>query len=713
MAGKKKHSWERTLRRYALAGNKKKAEYILRERLKSHPDDSFAKEELERLQTGQPLRVTESPAQRQSREQQESLNRANHLLTKYPKASLEALKEEQLLKLHKELKKLDRKLKHARNNKPTGIREHLGLIKTELRKKSLKQHRNYLRKLAVPVGSILVVLIGVISLSYHQASKNEQELSEALSHNRYQHISAAVKAVDIPIYRLLYPQLNQTIREANQWIANTNRRVNKLTEIITRLEQSQGSISAMRLSLRAEIEQDLLKLPEDRNELAQRWQKLSELEREQLTRLRDEYVNELLRPLPPVPPTTGNTQQDFDAIHEQLTQLLEIRRKYREAPASYHLNPDILLSVNERENLLRSTLADISAYRRLIDTMSRVRTYRQHLQKLQAFQPSQYPPALQIAATTPLLPTEESVKSLLRDPAHPNAPSEAQIHAATCTHMRGQATYTAEYPANMAQVHLAEDIFTAPSLYRKIYEVSNGQGEVCYTESRPEVDETGRIRLIRSDLDPAATLHNRDVRWEDDSRMTYRIINAGTLMQKLKIDKAHFFSSANIPHLLTSIINFHHPECPALAQAFVYHRLLMLLNIHEHRFMTGINFSPTMRRHASEFSALMREHHLTMSCGLWVNNSPDRQRAEAAFRLWFNQRRGTDYSAEIRKNFEPLLHIGIIYCGYTDENGTLKIFRELQPSSTIWYMTEDGFVSCQYGDSPQEPLPFSPIFCPR
>ncbi len=712
MAGNRKHSWERTLRRYALAGNKKKAEHILRARLKSHPEDSFAVAELERLLAGVPLRVTESSAQRQSREMNETLNRAEHLLTKYSEATLTTLKEEQLLKLHRELKELHRLLRRAGNNKHTAVSEHLKLTKDELRRKSQKQHRNILRKLAVPMG-ILAVCFGIISISYRQAAKNEQELSEAIRNNRYQQITAAAKAVDIPIYRLLHTQLNQTIREANQWIASTNIRVSKLTEVINKLEQSQGRISSMSLSQRAEIEQDLLKLPDDMSELSQRWQRLSDREREQLTRLRDEYVKELQQPLPPIPPATGNTQQDSEAIHEQLAQLLEIRKKYRVAPASYNLSPDILRSVEERENILRRTLADISAYQRLIVEMPKVRTYQQHLRNLNAFTPTLYPPAQRIASTTPLLPTEESVKNLLRDPARPNVPSEAQVHAAASTHMRGQGTFTAAYPANMAQVHLAEDLFTAPSLYRKIYEVSNGQGEVCYTESRPDVDETGRIRITRSDIDPAATIDNRDVRWENNDRATCRVINAGTLMQELKLDKATFFSSANIPRLLTTIVNFQHSECPALAQAFVYHRLLMLLDIHEHRFMTGVNYCPTMRRHAAELSALMREHQITMSCGLWINNAPPFKRAEAAFRQWFEQRRGTDYSAEIRKNFEPLLRTGIIYCGYVDENGALKIFRQLQPGSTIWYLTADGFISSQFGAAPQEALPCAPIFCPR
>lgn len=712
MARNRKHSWERTLRRYALAGNKKKVEHILRARLESHPDDSFAMAELERLLAGVPLRVTESSAQRQSREMNEALSHAEHLVVKYSAATLATLKEGQLLNLHRELTELHRLLRRAGNNKHTAISEHLKLIKNELKRKNHKQHRNHLRKLAVPMG-ILAVVIGIISISYRQADKNEQELSEAMKLNRYQQISAAAKAVDIPIYRLLHPQLNQTIREANQWIASTNIRVSKLTEVINKLEQSQGRISAMSLSQRAEIEQDLLKLPEDMRELSQRWQRLSDREREHLTRLRDEYVRELQQPLPPIPPVTGNTQQDSEAIHMQLSQLQGIRRKYRVAPASYNLDPDILHSVEEREDLLRRTLAEISVYRRLIAEMPNVRTYQQHLRKLNAFTPTLYQPAQRIASTTPLLPTEESVKNLLRDPARPNAPSEAQVHAAASTHMRGQGTFTAAYPANMAQVHLAEDLFTAPSLYRKIYEVSNGQGEVCHTESRPDVDETGRIRITRSDLDLSATIDNRDVRWENNGRATCRIINAGTLMQELKLDKATFFSSANIPRLLTTIVNFQHPECPALAQAFVYHRLLMLLDIHEHRFMTGINYCPTMRRHAAELSALMREHQMTMRCGIWINNSPRLKQAEAAFRQWFEQRRGTDYGDEIRKNFEPLLRTGIIYCGYADENGSLKIFRDLQPGSTIWYLTADGFISSQFGAPTQEPLPFAPIFCPR
>ena len=61
----------RALRAYALAGDLKQAEQILLRMLQEQPDDTFAAEELHRLRTGVPLRITETKEQRRLREEKE------------------------------------------------------------------------------------------------------------------------------------------------------------------------------------------------------------------------------------------------------------------------------------------------------------------------------------------------------------------------------------------------------------------------------------------------------------------------------------------------------------------------------------------------------------------------------------------------------------------------------------------------------------------
>ena len=711
MARSRKQSPERTLKRLLLSGNTAAAEKLLQQLLQDNPQHEWAADELERLRAGKQLRVMEDAETRHRRLCAETLGAINKLLKLHPDSSLTSRTADELKELRDKLKQL---LKDAERLKLQDIPSTTPLllaINAELTK-----HRKRNMKRLMPRIAVVALLVALASGGwYHcrnRAGDMEQELRTAVELARWEKVNATVKVVDTSFYRLINPGIETAIQLANQWITTTHNRKERIERQLTHIENNGIRVSAMALTDRGLIERDLEALPSELSApLNKRWQALCSVEEQELQQQKAEFLQQLQAPLPPPPTYTSDTESDLASVQQQIDDFNLRLWQFENAPVSYKLPPQLISPVKERLQQLRRCEDEIRAYRLLVAGMKRCRTYSQHRTALQEYAPSVYTPAVNLMRISPYLPPEENVKSALQAAGY-KVIDKARQAAAVQTLLKGGPTFTPAYPATIEQIHLVENLFTAPSLYRRIYEITRSNGETGYTEKVPKVDVgDNRIYFTRSDLDPELNINNRKVCWEDIDRVSIHTLDAGHLMRSLKLQKEDFFLKANIAQLLTQVLNFRHAECPALAQAYVYYTLLSLLDIHQHPQMTGVRYSPTMRRHASEFTSLAKQLGLKLSHpGGWLGNTPTGNKAEQAFRDWFAGHRGTDYCNEIKQNFGPLVRVGLQYCGYINTEGKAVIFRQLDADTPIWYMTDDGFESTAYGTEPQNASPFSPIF---
>lgn len=712
MASRNKQSAERKLRRLVLAGNLSAAEQFLIAHLRRDPNDAFMQSELQRLLAGHKLLVTESAGERRRRQTDELLTECARTLSATPIASLPTLPTAELRHLRTRLRELAQQFKAHRLSLPEAATDYRAAIRRELRQRTGESWRRVAPKVAVAI-VICLLLYGALLLCRSKSRQIEQELLSAINNNNPERVESALLVLDTAFHRFVSPGVQQSITRGNRWLTDIKSRYEHLQEYLFPPGGKTVHVAALPVSERAQIERELNTLPPSMTgRLKARWTELCEMEHQALLQQKLDYINHLQRPLPPRPALSGNAESDLAACREQIDELRPRLGEFAAAPDSYELSEALIAPVRERLAELQTTANAIRAYQLLREDMKRCRSYSAHIAAMQrAGQAMTYSPVADMLSITSQQPPENEIKSTLMKYGYTEA-NRTELQAMAATLVKGKPTFTAAYPATSEQVHLLEDLFTAPSLHRRLYRVTGADGKTAYTEQPPRIDYSdNRVYLTRSDLDPEQNMDNRNLTLEHIDKVQIRVLSAVPLMQHLGISRQYFFQQANIANLLSKVLNFSHEDCPALAQAYVYYTLLSVLDRHPHPHMTGIRHCPTMRRHAADFTRLARRHNLQLSRpGAWLSTSPAICQAESDFRNWFKANAGVDYCAEIRQNFGPLGRVGLQYSGYIAENGQPVIFRELPAGKVIWYMTADGFRSAPFDTAPDGALPFSPIF---
>ena len=634
------------------------------------------------------------------------------LILQTPELQFSQLSGEQLVSHRKRVETLCSSFKDKSLSQAPALAGYRNALLREIRRRKSARLKKTLPKITLSL-LVLGLLSGTTYLCRDRAEQLEQELSAALEEQRWERTKAVVQVVNTPFNRLLYPRLENTIFSANQWITSINNICTRLDRHIKHVEDGSIAISAMQLSHRAQIERDLRALPPELSpRYKSRWLQLINKEKQALDQQQQTLLSELQAPLPPFPELRNELEADKTMLSKQLSVMQERRRTFYYAIESYDLPVDLLHPLDNRINTLREFLIEVNSLISLRESLAHCRTYEQHFKNLHNFRAAKYEPAAALCRLAGQLPAEEQVKVFLNHTAERITDPE-QLEAALHTHLQGSATFTAQYPATTEQLHLMEDLFSAPTLYTPLFELIHENGEICYSENKPQMDEQRRLHFRRSSLDPRATLHNRQICWDDPTCVSMRLLSPRYLMEHLGIDRSDFFREKNVPELLGQVLNFSHKNCPALAQAFVYYRLLRLLDVHSYPLMSGVRYSPTMRKHAASFKKVALRHELPLRAGCWLGNTPAQQAAERDFRKWFNEHKGTDYSAEIRQNIAPLMKTGILYCGFIDEQGRTILFRSLKEDKAIWYMSKGAFTTSPAGTPPEEADVFSPVFTTR
>lgn len=706
MARHKTQDYRRRLRRLALAGNLADAELLLRHRLKQCPQDKEAEEELSRLLSGQPLLVLQTAAQRRQRALEQAYENLMRLVKETPEHHIPLRSTPELRLIRQSLSDTARHLE-GRNELPPSLQRYKASISAELRRRRGLVCKRLL-KWGVATAGLAAIAGAVLAFLHQKACHIEKELADSIQQQQWRQTGSLVDVADTGINRLLCRKLESTIFEANRWLTATENKKNKLEKHILRIENGGGKLSSMRLSLRAELERGLAALPADFAELSRRWQRLCEREEAVLNQQKTDYLQRVLAPLPPLPEYTGNPAEDIERLRQAAEQPKQLLRLCREAPDSYDIPPAVVAAANKQLNDIAGYCEEIERYKTFLSYLGDVRSYAQYRERLQNFTAKHYTPAINSLHIVPLLPEVEDIRSLMQDPELKT--DDALTQAAIATLLDGGPSFSATVPASREQVLLMEDLFTAPSLHQELFEVYSDEGELYYCDAPPGLDADKRVHIKRSDLDPALTLENRHIIKDDASGLLQRCLDTRPLAKAAGLDKTSFFRETNLPALLNKVLKFEHKQCPALATGVVYHRLLKLMQLHAHPAHAGMQYSPTMRRHAASFMRMVRKHGINLKPGCWLGNSPALKEAEADFRAWFRENRDANYMQEIENNFGPLMRVGVRFCGYMNEKGEAQMFQSPPENTPIWYLAEEGIIATPFGEAPESPKPLSPIF---
>ena len=303
MARQTSQTYERMLRRYALAGNVTACRELLQQRLVEAPDDTNAKEELERLEAGRPLLVTENARERKKREAADAHDALLKAIAKNPESELSTKSTETLIELKDLIELSLQKIKKVSQKDSPTLNAYRSTLLRELRRRGLGR----MRRIGMLSGGILgglALLTGIGMLCYKRASNFEGDLRTALRQNAWERVESICTVANTPFNRFLCPELEKTILDANRWMTHVDNRRRWLDKHIVRIESGQGTVFDMRLSLRAEIERELASMPADFCSLSTRWQNLCEKEKAALEHQKSRLVHELVSPLSPFSPFT-------------------------------------------------------------------------------------------------------------------------------------------------------------------------------------------------------------------------------------------------------------------------------------------------------------------------------------------------------------------------------------------------------------------------
>lgn len=706
MATNKTQQRDRELRRLALAERWDEVKALLIARLDQNPEDTAAKTELQRLIDGRPLRITLSTAKRHLADADDAEQDLSLLLNIHPIGTLKNLPKKELKQLLQQIEQKEAIIAKAKRTCSDSHQTYVAEIKKCLRRFSFAYSRKLIRRCALVLLSIGTIFSACMYLK-QRAEQASVTLSAALQHKNLAELELAKQEANTKLNRFFCPKITDTLAAAQDWENEIYTELKNLNRIIAELEAGKRNYSTLTASELQQIDNRVHRLIIGKDDLLPKWQKLYKQETQRLETLKIQLVSQLEASLPKQPVFSGEPNADEAAITQYIQ---ELRRKETEAHqliAEYGAPQKLIPPIQQAQASAQQIKAEIQQMRKLLQSLPTFTQYEDYYRVWQQFCPQLYTPAIRLAATKNTLPPPQEIKYHIQDP---DGNYTAQlIKAAEACLVHGQSSFTKTYPATQEQIHIPQNLFTAPSYLYKIYILKKQDGTTWYSTIQPVVDESNFIIFTRSSIDPHFSPEHNKIELQNDGSVTLSYTDSTHLLPKLNIRKEDFFLSANLPQLLTDTLNLRQSNHPILAQAYIYQCLMRLIAKHPYELLNGIKFSPTLRQHAASFKALLQKHKIELYPGCWLHQTEKIRAAEQDFTEWFRRHRGHDYRAEMAHNFAATFNVQAQYCGFIAPNGQAIINRTIHPDCTLWYISTGGIFNSRNHNLPGA-LPYSPIF---
>ncbi len=691
------------LRQLVRSGQRGEVLQLLQETLREQPNNARAREELSRHLTGRPYTFEEKAYT----ELQELLSSPLSSPLKLNNCSVRALRKLKLRirSLHLELQPLlsekdEQNLRQLRQNL---IRE-------------LNRRRRKLRKpLGLVLGSLLLLLFaGGICYSLNKRAQEAAEILHRASDNKTTSIATATQLLAVHntgLNRTLEQSVRTGAARLQAFIRAAEQRSRELDSLLQSIENGNQTVVGQGIRRRAEIER-MLNLPcLDNRALRQRWAALCQAERTALRQQRLALAEELLSPIPAPQELCGNIEKDL-TITNQRKELLNTRLLlFEDAGKALDIPADSMKPIQDELtslNLLQQEITDLRQMLQLLPSAHDYTTYRTRLAGVQA---RHYTPGIELLEILQQMPTEDSVRGMMQE--HGQNLRPGLLQASRKSLLEGGPTFSQEFPASREQIQLINELLSNTALRTRLYELTDtAENQMAYSEHLPEL-HYGRARFQRSALDPARQMQQQKIEeWHNPQAILSREIDPRPLYTELGLNnRSGFFSTLNLPDLLTRIFHIRGAHIPALARAYVFHHLVQANAAATESILSGMRFAPAMRQRILEFETLRKECGVELNGSCWLQNTPLHIAAEQKFARWFNKHRQCDFTDELKRNLGSLLRISPHFCGYVNENEQPVLFEEARQGQLIWYMgTDSAMTTTPWGEALQSPMQLSPIF---
>ena len=704
----------RALRRIAISGQKDEVRSMLLQMRQNYPNDPEVEAEMNRLETGESLRVVESKKQRIERLEEEAqqeiismmeLCGSVHALSCSHTSDLQVMQQQ----LHAHI----RTLKSGRKPAPQGTRVFARMLKKELKKRKKKNTHSRLVKLII-AAVVVLLLVTVVLVLHGRAGSLAHQLRDAQNAADWNKTTELLRATDTGINRLMHREVISAVTDARNW----QQRVQAASKELTRqmlVYENLEAVSSLSLEERGSFLRQIRALPAPfSTRLLEKWEELCRPVRQILEKQKQEAIARFGQPLP-LPELTGNPAKDEQVLQETERQLTRLQNDFRDAQDAFGLDQSVIARHCDAFARVRSLIDDINMLSRATSLLSTARNYAEHRRALEEFKPVNYPVAVRAADIMRILGQQEEmlyaeIRSMkYRVPsAIPTPYPDYMMKAIT----ENGPTFGPEFPANMRQLELMEDLFTSRTMRTKLYELISTDGQVHYTEEKPEVIEGDKLRFRVSEFDPRYKLDDEWKTWLYAQAVRMRLIDVTDLMKATGIQRSTFFLRANIPDMLGRITRVHTAACPALAKAYMYGTLLQLIEGQENQPILGLRFSPTLQADMRSFRKLKESLGLELRMNMWLEPVANHARAEEAFTKWFREHEDRHYDREMSRNLRAIVSDRPHYVGYVDEHSQPR-YKETPspaPGKKIYYISSGHLIASPVGEPLRTPSPFSPLF---
>lgn len=701
MARRKADPVLQKLRQLARAGRRREAAGILEEAIRHNPQHAKARDELSRYLRGKPFSFEE----KDYAELQTSISdflRNPHELGQMSRASLKRLRHRTCFQekaLEHMLSQMDRKT--------------LGQLRAGITRELLRR-RKFLGKWASAIAVSLclsAVLAGGCYFLWKRAEKAAQILETAADSGiRSADALQLLKVHDTGLNRTFNRRIGEQSARLKRLIQLSAQHARELDTILKAIESGKQSVVGQGVRRRALIERRLKELGKDAGELHQRWADLCRKEQAELNQQRLSLVEELMSPVPKWQGMQGNPELDIPLLRARIKQLQQRINIYDDAAETLEL-PESIIEETKREIVdCEQILAEISRIHQLLILLPAARDYEHYQKMLSSHAPQHYLPYIEMLEVVRHMPTVASVRGMMQEHGQ-NLPA-GLLQNARESLIDGKPSFSRNFPASAEQLHLLDELLTNSALRTRLYELTNVADNLCaYSEKLPQL-RYGRACFKRSALDPAHDVaDNKTIEWQNPHSVVSRVLDPRPLIHALGLDnKTGFASVANLPGVITRLMQHEHPDVPPLAKAYVFHYILQVNNGFSHAMLSGLRYAPEMRRAAESFEQLRQECQVKLDGNCWLQRTPHHAEAERQFARWFRRHRKVDFAGELRKNLSELMNVTPRFCGFIDTNGKPVLFEEVNEGKLVWYLSHNAMTTTAWGETLQEPMKLSPVF---
>ncbi len=704
----------RTLRRYALAGQRDEVRRMLEEWSKTYADDPQVAVEWKRFNEGKNLLITESKQARGERQRCEAVNGIQEMLNLCRHShTIPSSTTQELLTLRGKLREYIHTLKEVKGEAPPGTGALLRMLEGELARRQHKNTRSRLVLLGV-VGAMLALLGATYGVLHHRAGTLAKRLQDARKHENWVDAEKLLHAADTGINRLVNKRVEPVVEDVKRWRVEISKRAKELTRQM-KVYKRLNAISSLSLEERAHFLRRIHALPVPfSTKLLKQWDELCRPEKEILERQKREAIARFSTPISE-PVLSGDMIIDLPALQQVMRTLTREIQDFEDAREALNLDAATIVPQRKLLSFINDNLHDIEQLLQVVNLLGTARSLAEHRKALSGFHPVTYPRATQVVKICEYLKKNgDLVPAMILGhryniPVAVPYPYPAHVMKAVT---EGGPTFGPKAPASHAQVALMEDIFTSSTLRRKLYKLISYEGKVRFSEELPKETDEGHLTFEVSVLDPAYHIDESKEDWIFPEMVKRQVVDATPVLKTTGIERQTFFSRANVPRMLGQITCIRHENCPALAKAYVYNILVKILTLNADKDVLGLRFSPSLTADIESFQRLTDQLGFSLTPSCWLYTSDAEQYAEAAFADWFNNHSNRYYDREMNFNLRAILNRKPQYVGFVDINGTprYKETRAPEPTRTLYYFSGEELKATPASAPLTDPSPLSPVF---